>query len=134
MLRARASLADSERRRFKEERKWAMSQGNVARASQLSWQVKRYTALMESFHREADTKVVEGTSRLVCSFEGCASLTAVASSCTGSSGAASRRGEQLVEASIAFSTTQVQPRRWVDCERPTARQRQHRHEPPHPEA
>ncbi|TBU56364.1 hypothetical protein BD310DRAFT_882666 [Dichomitus squalens] len=59
VLRARASLADSERRRFKEERKWAMSQGNVARASQLAWQVKRYTALMESFHREADAKVVE---------------------------------------------------------------------------
>ena len=60
VLRARASLADSERRRFKEERKWAMSQGNTARASQLAWQVKRYTALMESFHREADAKVVEG--------------------------------------------------------------------------
>ncbi|KAI0780058.1 hypothetical protein C8Q74DRAFT_738202 [Fomes fomentarius] len=59
VLRARASLADSERRRFKEERKWAMSQGNMARASQLAWQVKRYTALMESFHREADAKVVE---------------------------------------------------------------------------
>ena len=62
VLRARASLADSERRRFKEERKWAMSQGNIARASQLAWQVKRYTALMESFHREADAKVVEGAS------------------------------------------------------------------------
>ena len=60
VLRARASLADSERRRFKEERKWALSQGNTARASQLAWQVKRYTALMESFHREADAKVVEG--------------------------------------------------------------------------
>ncbi len=63
VLRARASLADSERRRFKEERKWAMSQGNMARASQLAWQVKRYTALMESFHREADAKVVEGASQ-----------------------------------------------------------------------
>lgn len=60
VLRARASLADSERRRFKEERKWALSQGNKARASQLAWQVKRYTALMESFHREADNKVVDG--------------------------------------------------------------------------
>ena len=60
VLRARASLADSERRRFKEERKWALSQGNSARASQLAWQVKRYTTLMESFHREADAKVVEG--------------------------------------------------------------------------
>jgi hypothetical protein len=59
MLRARASLADSERRRFKEERKWAMSQGNTARASQLEWHVKRYAALMESFHREADNKLIE---------------------------------------------------------------------------
>ncbi|KAH9858729.1 hypothetical protein C2E23DRAFT_16853 [Lenzites betulinus] len=59
MLRARASLADSERRRFKEERKWALSTGNTARADQLAWQVRRYTALMESFHREADAKVVE---------------------------------------------------------------------------
>ncbi|KAI0785669.1 hypothetical protein C8Q75DRAFT_775885 [Abortiporus biennis] len=59
ILRRRASLADSERRRFKEERKWALSQGNKARANQLAWQVKRFTALMESFHREADAKVVE---------------------------------------------------------------------------
>ncbi|TCD68254.1 hypothetical protein EIP91_011220 [Steccherinum ochraceum] len=59
LLRARASLADSERRRFKEERKWALSQGNKARANQLAWQVKRFTALMESYHREADAKVVE---------------------------------------------------------------------------
>ncbi|PSR98911.1 hypothetical protein PHLCEN_2v4231 [Hermanssonia centrifuga] len=59
VLRARASLADSERRRFKEEKKWALSQGNRARASQLAWQVKRYAALMESFHREADAKVVD---------------------------------------------------------------------------
>ena len=51
---------DSERRRFKEERKWALSQGNHARAEQLAWQVKRYATLMESFHREADAKVVEG--------------------------------------------------------------------------
>lgn len=61
VLRARASLADSERRRFKEERKWALSQGNFARAEQLAWQVRRYTTLMESFHREADAKVVEGS-------------------------------------------------------------------------
>ena len=59
-LRTRASLADSERRRFKEERKWAISQGNVARASQMKWQVKRYTALMQTFHREADAKLLEG--------------------------------------------------------------------------
>ena len=59
-LRTRASLADSERRRFKEERKWAISQGNQPRASQMKWQVKRYTALMQSFHREADAKLIEG--------------------------------------------------------------------------
>ena len=59
-LRARASLADSERRRFKEERKWAKAQGNTALAAQLRWQVKRYSALMKSFHREADTKLLEG--------------------------------------------------------------------------
>jgi hypothetical protein len=60
-LRAKASLADSERRRFKEEKKWAESQGNVARVSQMSWQVKRYTALTQSFTREADAKLLEVT-------------------------------------------------------------------------
>ncbi|KAF8639533.1 hypothetical protein AX17_001438 [Amanita inopinata Kibby_2008] len=58
-LRARASLADSERRRYKEERKWAISQGNMARASQMKWEVKRYTALMENFNKQADAKVIE---------------------------------------------------------------------------
>ena len=61
-LRARASLADSERRRFKEEKKWAVSQGNMARAAQMSWQVKRYTALTQSFTKEADTRLLEGRS------------------------------------------------------------------------
>ncbi|KAJ8582465.1 hypothetical protein M405DRAFT_867825 [Rhizopogon salebrosus TDB-379] len=60
-LRAKASLADSERRRFKEEKKWAESQGNLARVSQMSWQVKRYTALTQSFTREADAKLLEVT-------------------------------------------------------------------------
>ncbi|KAG1775401.1 hypothetical protein EV702DRAFT_1118487 [Suillus placidus] len=60
-LRAKASLADSERRRFKEEKKWAESQGNVARVSQMSWQVKRYTALTQSFTREADARFLEVT-------------------------------------------------------------------------
>ena len=60
LLRANASLADSERRRCKEERKWALSQGNFARAEQLAWQVKKYAALTDSWHREADAKVVEG--------------------------------------------------------------------------
>jgi hypothetical protein len=61
-LRARASLADTERRRYKEERKWAISQGNHARASQMTWEVKRYKALMQSFHREADALVIRGAS------------------------------------------------------------------------
>jgi hypothetical protein len=26
----------------------------------MSWQVKRYSALMKSFHREADDKIIEG--------------------------------------------------------------------------
>ncbi|KAF9222591.1 hypothetical protein BS17DRAFT_755633 [Gyrodon lividus] len=60
-LRARASLADSERRRFKEEKKWALSQGNLARAAQMSWQVKRYTALTQSFTKEADARLLEVT-------------------------------------------------------------------------
>ena len=60
-LRAKASLADTERRRFKEEKKWALSQGNAARAEQMGWQVKRYAALVDSFHKEADAKLLEGT-------------------------------------------------------------------------
>ena len=64
LLRTRASLADSERRRCKEERKWAVSQGNIARASQMKWQVKRYTALMQTFTREAELKAMEGSSAL----------------------------------------------------------------------
>jgi hypothetical protein len=79
-LRARASLADSERRRYKEERKWAIETGDAARAkevrkllcgvlrgtniiSKMSWQVKRYSALMKSFHREADDKILEGRTK-----------------------------------------------------------------------
>ncbi|KDQ57835.1 hypothetical protein JAAARDRAFT_194102 [Jaapia argillacea MUCL 33604] len=62
-LRARASLADSERRRFKEERKWAISMGNKARAEQMGWQVRRYAALQESFNKEADKKLIEAASR-----------------------------------------------------------------------
>ncbi|KAF5316949.1 hypothetical protein D9611_003872 [Ephemerocybe angulata] len=57
-LRARASLADSERRRYREERKWAMSQGNLARAEQMKSEYKRYKTLMESCHREADMKLL----------------------------------------------------------------------------
>ena len=68
-LRTRASLADTERRRYKEERKWALSQGNIALASQMAWEVKRYKALMQSFHREADVLVVQGQPRYPLSAE-----------------------------------------------------------------
>jgi len=61
-LRTRASLADTERRRFKEERKWALSQGNLLLATQLAWEVKRYKTLMQSFHEEADALVIRGQS------------------------------------------------------------------------
>ena len=61
-LRKKASMADSERRRFKEEKQWAQVQGNKARAAQMGWQVKRYSALMQSFHREADLRLLEGSS------------------------------------------------------------------------
>lgn len=67
-LRARASLADSERRRYREERKWAVSEGNMERAAQLKQQVKRYTALMQSFHREADIKMLSGLSAMLIAF------------------------------------------------------------------
>ncbi|KAG6837495.1 hypothetical protein H0H93_008420 [Arthromyces matolae] len=58
-LRARAALADSERRRFKEEKKWAISQGNLARASQMKSQVKHYTALMQKFNHDADVMFLQ---------------------------------------------------------------------------
>ena len=61
-LRARASLADTEKRRYKEERVWALAQGNQARAEQMAWQVKRYRALTHGFHKEADAKLLEGKS------------------------------------------------------------------------
>ncbi len=66
-LRKKASMADSERRRFKEEKQWAQVQGNKARAAQMGWQVKRYSALMQSFHREADLRLLEGSSHFCSS-------------------------------------------------------------------
>jgi hypothetical protein len=59
-LRTRASLADSERRRYREEKKWAAEQGNNSREEQMRWQEKKYAALMQSFTRQADEIVVEG--------------------------------------------------------------------------
>jgi len=77
-LRARASLADSERRRCREERKWALSEGNLERAALLKQQVKRYTALMQGFHREADTKIIQGGfctfSAMLLNFSSCSWL------------------------------------------------------------
>ena len=60
VLRTGASFADDERRRCKEERKRAVSQGNIARASQMKSEVKRYTTLMQTFNREAELKAMEG--------------------------------------------------------------------------
>ena len=48
VLRTGPSLANRERRRCMEERKWAVSQGNIALAS-MKREVARYTALMQSF-------------------------------------------------------------------------------------
>jgi hypothetical protein len=52
--------------RFKEEKQWEQVQGNKARAAQMGWQVKRYSALMQSFHREADLRLLEGSSGPRC--------------------------------------------------------------------
>lgn len=58
-LRAKASLADSERRRCREERKWALSQGNEELAGELKANYKRFKALMEECHKAADAKLLE---------------------------------------------------------------------------
>lgn len=58
-LRAKALDAAGQSRRCREERKWALSQGNLARAFQLRWQIKKYRALALSFTREADQKLIE---------------------------------------------------------------------------
>ncbi|KLO16902.1 hypothetical protein SCHPADRAFT_901067 [Schizopora paradoxa] len=60
-LRKRAASAEVNRRRCKEERKWALAQGNKALATQLSWQISRYAALSESYTREADRRIIQAT-------------------------------------------------------------------------
>ncbi|KZT42464.1 hypothetical protein SISSUDRAFT_1058551 [Sistotremastrum suecicum HHB10207 ss-3] len=60
-LRAQANAAAGDCRRFQEERKWAISQGNFPRASQLAWQIKKYEALRDSFEREARRKARESS-------------------------------------------------------------------------
>jgi hypothetical protein len=67
-------LAKTERRRFREEKEWAESQGNIPRAEQMKWNIKRYIALMESFNKESHRKVIE--SALACHIYGPAILTA----------------------------------------------------------
>jgi hypothetical protein len=59
-LRAQANAAAGDKRRIQEERKWAISQGNWARASQLGWQIRKYQALIESFAKEARRRKAEG--------------------------------------------------------------------------
>ena len=65
-LRAKASLADSERRRCREERKWAVSQGNDELAGELKANYKRFKALMEECHKEADALLLESEPTLLC--------------------------------------------------------------------
>lgn len=60
-LRKRAATAEADRRRCKEEKKWAIAQGDTSRAKQLAWQVKRYAAMAESYTREADRRIIEAT-------------------------------------------------------------------------
>ncbi|TFK26521.1 hypothetical protein FA15DRAFT_574384, partial [Coprinopsis marcescibilis] len=59
VLRTRASLADSERRRCREERQWALSQGNTTLAHELKANYKKFKALMEECHQKADKKLLE---------------------------------------------------------------------------
>jgi hypothetical protein len=61
-LRAQANAAAGDKRRIQEERKWAISQGNWARASQLGWQIRKYQAIIESFAKEARRRKAEGPS------------------------------------------------------------------------
>ena len=60
-LRKKAATAEADRRRCKEEKKWAIAQGDTSRAKQLAWQVKRYAAMAESYTREADRRIIEAT-------------------------------------------------------------------------
>ncbi|KAF8650443.1 hypothetical protein AX16_005246 [Volvariella volvacea WC 439] len=62
-LRAQALLADTERRRCKEERKWAIAQGNTAMADQLKWEVKRFASLVQKYTKDAEAKELIGASR-----------------------------------------------------------------------
>ncbi|KAG8850366.1 hypothetical protein FRB96_000430 [Tulasnella sp. 330] len=56
-LRRRASSAAGQTRKLQEEKKWALSQGNPARAFQLGWDIKRFQALSDLLNREAAEKI-----------------------------------------------------------------------------
>ena len=58
-LKPGASITVGEHRQYN-ERKWAVSQGNVAGASQMKRDVKPHTTLIETFNREAKLKSMEG--------------------------------------------------------------------------
>ena len=104
VLRTRASLADSERRRCKEERKWAVSQGNIARASQMKWEAKRYTALMQTFNREAELKAMEGWLALRYISNG---LTAIVSVSTNAHRQNEKEDQKQIASSSKEMTTQL---------------------------
>ncbi|KAG8803565.1 hypothetical protein FRC16_004438 [Serendipita sp. 398] len=53
-LTRKLAQAEAEVGRAHEERKWAISQGNTARAMQLKWQVERNEALTRSYRRELE--------------------------------------------------------------------------------
>ena len=65
-LRSQELSADIHYRRCKEEKKWALSQGNKARAFQLSSQVKRYAELKENLRREIEYQSSKGKSAHIC--------------------------------------------------------------------
>ncbi|KAH9960425.1 hypothetical protein BC827DRAFT_1155767 [Russula dissimulans] len=95
-LRKKASMADSERRRFKEEKQWAL----------MGWQVKWYSALMQSFHREADLRILEERQ-----LQELASMQASASQVAGpsSSSVPMLPPPQPVEITVGGSSRQRQP-------------------------
>ena len=106
-LRKKASMADSERRRFKEEKQWAQVQGNKARAAQMGWQVKRYSALMQSFHREADLRLLEGSFFPFCPTTQSYGRKILAFSCLFSFTAANNERHRQEVASMQASASQV---------------------------
>ncbi|TDL25894.1 hypothetical protein BD410DRAFT_783873 [Rickenella mellea] len=62
LLRSRAAAADAKRRRRKDEQKLASFQGDHLRSHQLAWQIERYSALADSYGKEADSKLIEDVS------------------------------------------------------------------------